>query len=262
MSLSLYDPQVIIDSYTKNALIEDQAEKSRSLRTEIPRLFIQRYLKPGGSVLDAGGGVGINTIFMSQLGAQVTLLDLTPEILKLARHNIHQAGISSRVDLVQGDITLLNQFIDGQFTFVVCVGDAISYALDQGHKALAELVRVTQPGGIMVLGTDSKFGFLRHNLACGNLKEARKILTSGITTCGMGPPTRLYTPDELRILLANCGCQILEIAATPSLADTIELDIYRQSSQFDELLQLEFEICTRSDLLSVGKHLLVIARKK
>ena len=53
-----YNPKEIIRSYTQNAEIEDQSEKKPSLRTEIPRAFIKRYIQPFDTALDAGGGVG------------------------------------------------------------------------------------------------------------------------------------------------------------------------------------------------------------
>ncbi len=48
-----YDPQSIVESYEKNAELEDESEKGLSLRTGIPREFIKKYLKASDVVLDA-----------------------------------------------------------------------------------------------------------------------------------------------------------------------------------------------------------------
>ena len=80
-----YDPEEIIASYTRNTGLEDQSEKQLSLRTELPREFIRRYIQPSDTALDAGGGVGINAIMMAGLCKSVTLLDITPDILARAR---------------------------------------------------------------------------------------------------------------------------------------------------------------------------------
>ena len=258
-----YDPKVVIQSYGRNAEFEDASEKGLSLRVEIPREFIKRYLKPSDVVLDAGGGTGINAIAMARQCTRVTLLDITPEILQIAERNIRQAGVSDRIDLVQGDITDLGEFPDEQFSFVVCVGDAISYVLDRRHEALDELVRVARDGAPLVIGCDSKLGFVRMKLRQGALDEAIEILETSETTCGMGPRTHLYTVDEMMDLLEERGCQVLEIASTPTFADTIDLGPYKEDAdKWQRLKRLELKLCTRPELLGMGHHLLFVAKKR
>jgi ubiquinone/menaquinone biosynthesis C-methylase UbiE len=118
-----YDPEAVRKSYDHVAEEEDRAEKMPSLRTGIPREFIKKYLKASDFVLDAGGGTGINAIMMAQRCKKVTLVDISPRILELAALNIEYAGLTGTIDLLEGDITNLEQFGDGEFSFMVCVGD-------------------------------------------------------------------------------------------------------------------------------------------
>jgi ubiquinone/menaquinone biosynthesis C-methylase UbiE len=256
-----YDPAEVIRSYTANAEREDQAEKGRSLRTAIPREYIRRYIRPADRVLDAGGGTGVNAIMMAQGGASVTLLDITPQILELARRSIRDAGLQDRIEVVEGDICALDAFEDGRFSFVVCVGDALSYVLDRRAQAMRELVRVARRGATLVLGTDSRYGFLRLRLAQGKLAEAREILRTSETYCGMGPRSHLYTVDEMRSLLEENGCELIEVASTPSLSDTIDVAPYVESDQWEALKELELAIGSTPELLGTGLHLLFVARK-
>lgn len=257
-----YNPEEIIRSYTRNAEIEDQSEKQPSLRTEIPREFIKRYIVPTDITLDAGGGVGINAMMMAGLCKSVTLLDITPEILTRARANINDSGFQDSIRILEGDICDLSSFEDGSFSFIVCVGDALSYVLDQRERAIAELVRVAKSGSILILGGDSKTGFMRLRLAEGKLDEALDILDTDETTCGMGPRTHLYTASEMRSLLESSGCRILEAASTPSLSDTIDTARYTEMGRWEELKTLEMEICTKPELLGTGLHLLFVAQKE
>jgi S-adenosylmethionine-dependent methyltransferase len=256
-----YDPDAVVAAYEKNAAAEDAAEKGGSLRTEIPRAFIRKYLKPSDVVLDAGGGTGINAIMMAERCQKVTLLDITPGILALARENVAQSTVSDRIEIVQGDITDLRGFEDGQFSFVVCVGDAISYVLDGRFQAMTELVRVAREGSILVIGCDSQLGFLRWRLAQGDLEEALAIWETAETTCGMGPRTHLYTVSEMRELIEGAGCQILEVASTPTVSDTFGRELYAESGRREALKRLELELCTRPELLGMGLHLLFVARR-
>lgn len=256
-----YDPDAVIAAYEQNAAVEDAAEKRGSLRTEIPRAFIRKYLKEHDVVLDAGGGTGVNAIMMAQRCRHVTLLDITPGILALARENVARSAVAGRIDLVQGDITDLSRFEDGQFSFVVCVGDAISYALDGRYRAMGELVRVAREGSILMIGCDSQLGFLRWRLSQGDLEEALAIWETAETTCGMGPRTHLYTVSEMTELIEGAGCQVLEVASTPTLSDTFDRELYAEGDRWEALKRLELALCTRPELLGLGEHLLFVARR-
>ena len=258
-----YDPEAVRKSYDRVAEEENRAEKMPSLRTEIPREFIKKYLKASDVVLDAGGGTGINAIMMAKRCKKVTLVDISPRILELAALNVEYAGLTETIDLLEGDITNLGQFSDGEFSFIVCVGDSISYVLEKGFKAVQELVRVTRKGSFLVVGCDSKYGFVRLRLSQGYLDEALAIYQTGESYCGMGPRTHLYTVGEMSALLENAGCDILEVASTPTFTDTIEKNIYTSSpKKWEQLKALELEVCRTPELLGMGLHLLFVAKKK
>lgn len=257
-----YDPLEVVRAYEENAAEEDAAESEQSLRVELPREFIRKYIQESDVALDAGGGTGANAILMAGLCQRVALLDLTPAILALASKNVAAAGVSGTVDVVQGDITDLSRFDDGSFTFLLCVGDAISYVLDRRFAALRELVRVAREGSILVIGCDSRLGFLRLKLAQGEIDEALAIANSPECVCGMGPRTHLYTVDEMTGLLEATGCDVIEVASTPTFVDTIDADLYSAPGEWAKLTALELEMCTRRELLGMGLHLLFVARKR
>jgi ubiquinone/menaquinone biosynthesis C-methylase UbiE len=258
-----YDPESVRKSYDRLAEEEDRAEKMPSLRTEVPREFIKTYLKASDVVLDAGGGTGINAIMMAQRCKKVTLVDISPRILELAALNIENAGLTEKIDLLEGDITYLEHFGDGEFSFIVCVGDSISYVLEKGFKAVQELVRVACKDSYLVVGCDSKYGFMRLRLSQGSIDEALAIYETGESYCGMGPRIHLYTVGEMTALLESAGCNILEVASTPTFSDTIEKSLYTSSlKKWEQLKTLELEICKTPELLGMGLHLLFVAKKR
>lgn len=258
-----YNPHAIQATYDSIAEREDGFEKMFSLRNQIPREFIKRYLKPGDTVLDAAGGAGINAIMMAQLGAQVTLLDLSQRLLDCAEANIANAGLTGKIDLVQGDITDLSQFSNEQFSFVICLGGALSYVRSQAAHAAPELVRIAKPGTILILGCDSKSGFVKWMLRGdnpGDLADALEVYETGEYEAGEGAFAKLYTPAEFSALVEQAGCEILEAASTPTIIDGWEQDAWPVDKR-EMLLRLELELCTRPDLLGVGHHLFCVARK-
>ena len=140
----IYDPESVKNLFDHIAAQEDQLEKRLFLRNEIPREFIKQYLRPPDIALDAGGGTGINAILMARVCQRVTLVDISPGMLELAATNAREAGLIEKIDLWEGDITHLDRLGDASFSFVVCVGGAISHALEKGCQAIQELVRVAQ----------------------------------------------------------------------------------------------------------------------
>ncbi len=257
-----YNPKSTKKAYDKIAAEEDKQEKSMSLRVEIPRKFIKKYIRAKDFVLDAGGGTGINAIMMAERCRHVTLYDLSTGVLNSAIKNIKKARLENKIDIIQGDISDLSRFDDTTFSFVVCVGDSISYVLDKRHKAMKELARVAKKGAYLVIGCDSKYGFIRLNLRSGNMDEAIKISRISETKDGMGPMTHLYTVDEMKNLIEENGCKVLEIASTPTFSDTFDKSIYYNKKKWAKLKKLELEYCTKPELLGMGHHLLFVARKK
>ena len=109
--------------------------------------------------MDAGSGPGRFSIAAADLGAKVTVLDLSSSQLKIAKEKIGQAGLLENVeDFVQGDITDLSAFPDGHFDTVICYGGALSYVCERRHEAASELVRIVRPGGAILVSVMSRYG--------------------------------------------------------------------------------------------------------
>lgn len=260
----VYNPEAVKKAYDEIAEREDQFEKEFSLRNEIPREFIQKYLKASDVVLDAGGGSGINAIMMAQYCKRVTLVDISTRLLKLAMTNLQEKGLTEKIDLKEGDISNLEQLGDGAFSLVICLGGTLSYVLEKGQQAILELVRVARKGAILIVGCDSKYGVVRwlfnESQSENQLEAAREVYEAGEYEAGEGTFARLYTVNELTALLKNAGCEIVEVGSTPILINSWEQSSYPKEKQ-EKLKELELKFCTIPELLGIGHHLFCVARK-
>lgn len=120
--------------------------------------FIQRYkqyvrellnLHPGLHVLDAGTGTGEDAQEIAKLvtpGGQVVGLDMSQIMIDEAKRRVQDSSLPLR--FVQGDIQHLPFEND---TFDRCYADRIFIHLPDPHLAFAELVRVTKPGGKILI---------------------------------------------------------------------------------------------------------------
>ena len=101
-------------------------------------------------------------IDLIELGAHVTLVELSSVQLDLARRHLSDANLLQRITaLQQGDITRLDKIDDSTFDVTICYGSTISYTCQEFPRALKELRRVTRPGGHIIASVTSLFGSLR-----------------------------------------------------------------------------------------------------
>src|SRR4051812_21515695 len=99
-------------------------------------------VEPGQAVLDVATGTGNAALAAAALGARVTGLDLTPDLLEIARRRAQAESLEIAFD--QGDAQSL-PYEDATFDAVVSVFGAM-FAPDHARTA-AELLRVCRPGG-------------------------------------------------------------------------------------------------------------------
>ena len=107
--------------------------------------FFGRYVRPkDGTVLDAGAGTGITGAILAPLGyRELVGIDITPSMLELAR----KKGVYK--ELRQMELGGPLDFPDDSFAAVISTG-----VFAAGHappESFDDLIRVTRPGGYMIL---------------------------------------------------------------------------------------------------------------
>ena len=101
---------------------------------------------PGRRVLDVACGTGNAALAAAARGAEVAGLDGAPRLLEVARTRAQEAGV--RADWRLGDVQAL-PWDDGSFDAALSVFGVIF--AEEGRAAAAELVRVVEPGGVVVV---------------------------------------------------------------------------------------------------------------
>lgn len=148
--------------------------------------------RPGEQALDAGCGTGIYTAWLAGRGLRVTGADHDPVMLAAA------AAKAPAAQLVQADATAL-PFPDQTFDLTLAV--TLLCFLDQPRRerTVRELVRVTRPGGRVVLG----------ELARYSLWAAQRRL-KGWRGSHTWRSAHFTTARELRLLLQQAGASSVQ----------------------------------------------------
>ncbi len=198
------------------------AALSASLGCGNPTALLQ--LKPGEIVLDLGSGGGIDVLLSAKRvgpSGKVYGLDMTDEMLELARENQRQAGVEN-VEFLKGDIEQIPLPDNSVDTIISnCV---INLSPDK-DRVLAEAFRVLKPGGRLAVSDVVVRGpvpaDIRLNVelwigcVAGALEEPEyrdKLAKAGFQDITL-EPTRIYRAEDARDFLQGAGLDVAVVAA-------------------------------------------------
>lgn len=141
------------------------------------RLVLQWMGKlKGRRILDLGCGLGDAAVYFAMQGAQVTAVDISPEMIKVVRRLAAREKVSGRVKAMRAVGEKL-PFKTGSFDFVY--GNGVLHHLDCGVSG-PEIARVLKKGGK---------GIFIEPLAYNPVIEVYRYLASGVRTEAEAPMT-------------------------------------------------------------------------
>ncbi len=180
-------------------------------------------LHPGETVLDLGSGGGIDVLLSAKRvgpSGKAYGLDMTDEMLALARENQRSAGVDN-VEFLQGEmenIPLPDNSVD-----VVISNCVINLSPDK-DCVLREAFRVLRPGGRLAVSDIVVHGdvppevkqsmLLWAGCIAGALKDSdyiSKLKAAGFETIEI-EPTRVYTLEDARAFLSGKSIDVEAIA--------------------------------------------------
>jgi len=173
-------------------------------------------LKAGETVLDLGSGGGIDVLLSARrVGptGKAYGLDMTDDMLALARENQRKAGVEN-VEFLKGEIEQIP--LPDNSVDVIISNCVINLSADK-DRVLREAFRVLKPGGRFAVSDVVVRGEVpaevRRNVelwigcVAGALEEsvyASKLATAGFQSVEM-VPTRVYRAEDAKAFLASSG---------------------------------------------------------
>jgi len=150
----------------------------------------------GRTALDVGCGAGLLAEPLARLGAKVTGVDASPEVIAVARE--HAAAVGLAIDYRAGDVHQLS----GQFDLVTSL-EVIEHVADPA-EFLQALARRLAPGGLLILSTPNATGWSK--LMMITLGEGLGQIPKGTHDFD-----KFISPERMKLLLADAGLKCLDI---------------------------------------------------
>jgi len=107
-------------------------------------------------VLDIGCGIGQHAIRLAKRGCDVVAADFSADRVSAAKENIGNQGFGARISVCNEDLESGLSFRDGSYDLVLCWG--VLMHIPKIMPAIHELVRVTRPGGKILVYEANVFG--------------------------------------------------------------------------------------------------------
>ncbi len=180
-------------------------------------------LKPGETVLDLGSGGGIDVLISARRvgpAGKAYGLDMTDEMLALARENQRKAGVAN-VEFLKGEIEhipLPENSVD-----VIISNCVINLSADK-DSVLREAFRVLKPGGRLAVSDIVVRGEIPSDIrrsielwagcVAGALEESEyksKLKTAGFEAIDI-EATRVYRAEDSRDILSGAGIDVDKVA--------------------------------------------------
>ena len=225
--------------------------------------YIQKYLKnyKNKSILDIGAGTGAYSIYLANMGYDVTAVELV-------KHNIEIfEKKNSNVKIYQGNALDLSMFEDESFSVTLLFGP-MYHLLNEKEKlqALSEAKRVTKKSGIIFVSyymneyAIISYGFIKHNII-NSLKEQRVDNSFHM----INKENDLYSMvriEDINKYNKKLGLKRIKIIASDGASDYIRTSLNQMDDEeFKIFLEYHFKNCERKELLGASSHVLDILKK-
>jgi SAM-dependent methyltransferase len=222
----------------------------------IHRRVLRRWLANAGDVLEVGAGCGNHTVALSRGRRRITVGDISSVQLDAHRRFVGagpaEQAVAARVVL---DVTEL-PFPDNTFDASLALGGPLSYVFDRAAQGIAELLRVTRPGGRVVISVMSPGWITSPHMGYGGPGSDPATFREMLRTDDVNPPGnafaghrfRCYTWQRLEALLAAANCIVRDrlVSHIDGVPRNLSLDRYMELARRPEHLD-----ATRGYLIAV-----------
>lgn len=239
--------------------------------------YIKKYLPNSGSILDNGAGPGKYSFELARQGYNVTLSDITPNLVEIAKEKANELGLTDKFSGFHSlNATNLKGISNENFDASLMLGPL--YHLQNENDRIAavrELHRVTKNNAIVFVAFQSRMRMLLTSLVSptfwkpnDNIGTINKFIEEGIfnhTDQGRFTGAYYYNIEDIKPFMESHGFETIDLIGSSNLGALInneQQQYWTDQGEKEKLIELLIRIAGDPSVLGVSSHLLYIGRKK
>lgn len=215
-------------------------------------------------ILEVGAGTGRYSVPLAKEGFEVTAVELIEHNLSILRQKL--TG-NETITAMQGNALDLSRFPDGCFDMTLLLGPMYHlFTFADKQKALSEAVRVTKPGGyILVSYCMNEPTVVQYVFQQEHLREVlQKEMLTADWHCASVPAEvfELARTEDIAALDETVHVTREKLAATDGATNYMRDFIDAADDfTFNKWVEYHLATCERPDLIGASHHVLDILRK-
>lgn len=212
-------------------------------------------------IIDVGAGTGKYSIYLNDLGYDVTAVELV-------KHNLMTLKSKNKdIKSYLGNATNLSKFSDNSFDMVLLFGPLYHLiTTEEKLKALKEAKRIVKNGGyILISYYMNEYAIITHGFKDNNILSAIKNNEVDNSFHITPKETDLYSMvrlEDINYLKDKLNLTRVKILSQDGPSDYIRKVINKMDDEtFNIYLKYHLSTCERSELLGASSHVLDILKK-
>ena len=217
------------------------------------------------AILEIGAGTGRYSVTLAKQGHRLTAVELIPRNLEILKSKLDGA---ERITPILGNALDLSVLPDASFSVTLVLGPMYHlYTREEKLQALSEAVRVTKPGGyLLVAYCMNEPTIVSYVFGKNKLREVtdRHMLTPD-WHCISEPKDlfEMVRTEEIAALDAAVPVKRIKLVAADGAANYMRQVIDAMDDEtFGQWMDYHFTICERQDLIGASHHTLDILQKE
>lgn len=223
----------------------------RDIEQKIPEIYGDKPLR----ILDIGAGLGQLAIRLAKLGHQVSMNDISTEMMAVAKASAKQEAVIDQINWYQCSFQALEKQLDKQFDIVLC--HAVIEWLADPAPLISQLKKFLTDTGIISFTYYNRHSLEYRNLIRGNfnlLKQGQFVPDPGSLT----PGNPLY-PEQVKSWLDSVGLQIKSTSGVRVFHDYVA--IKRGGNAVPEdVIEMELLYSQREPYIWLGRYIHLLLR--
>lgn len=222
--------------------------------------FINRYLRDGSKILEIGAGTGAYSLYFSEMGYDVTAVELVSKNLEIMREKADSKNLFPKMH--EGNAINLDFLEADSYDLVLCLGPLYHLASPaEKMKCIDEAKRVCKPNGLiffayisndMVFVTESMYNHDYLNSGLYNPENFELV----------GGPFYFMKPPQMCEFMDAASLKKVHHFAADGLSELLRKNINTfDKNQFDTWLRFHMSVCEKPELLGFSNHIVYVTQK-